>query len=81
MTTTNLLLRKISVQMPQQILAKQSELNKSKSTSHMVRNLTRIQNSPDRLCKQEDLLAELKANWRAAKAMLAVVKKYPLFRR
>lgn len=68
MTTTNLLLRKISVQMPQQILAKQSELNKSKSTSHMVRNLTRIQNSPDRLCKQEDLLAELKSKLASRKS-------------
>lgn len=61
MTQTNFLLRKVSVQIPQQILAKQSDLNKTKSTSEMARNLTRVQNSPDRLSNQEDLFAELKS--------------------
>lgn len=61
MIQTNLLLRQVSVQTPQQILAKQSDLNKTKNTSEMARNLTRVQNSPDRLSNQEDLFAELKS--------------------
>ena len=60
MATLNPLSRQGLVQITHQKAVNQSDVNKSKSTSPVICNLARIQNSPDRFCKQEDFLADLK---------------------
>src|SRR5471030_2018641 len=76
MTTS--LSRPVTAQMPHQIASKQSDLNKSESTSQTVRNLTWIQNSPNRMYKQEDFLAELNNKLASRKSSVKSIDKKPI---
>lgn len=60
MTTINSLSRQSLVPIKNQEALNQPDINKGKMASPVVCNLARIQNSPDRLCKQEDFVADLK---------------------
>lgn len=61
MATLNSLSRQYLVQISPQQALHQSDVKQGKYTSQVVNNLARVKNSPDRFCKQEDFLADLKS--------------------